>query len=114
MAQSNGGVGRARLAAAVLGAVALIVVALPSTAASFMACIGSEGAGVEANSLRGIVCDTPAGPWPYVLGAALLGTALAVRRIRRSGDDDAALLWAGLPALLVLLVPVVLGILPRT
>lgn len=114
MGESGRGAARGRVVAGALGAAAVIVVSVPSSVAAFGACIGSEGAGVEADSLRGAVCDTPMGPWPYLVLGALVGTFVALRKIRNDADDDAALLWAGLPALLVFLVPLLIGLLPRT
>lgn len=102
-----------------LSVVAMLVLSsVVTVVASFftvMSCIGTEGAGVAASSVRGRVCDVPAvGPWAYTAVTAVLVSALcAVMLVRsvRSVRGRLALVIA--PSVAMTVVVAVLHLLPR-
>lgn len=81
---------------------------------SVQACIGSEGAGVAANSVRGRACDVPAvGPWLYVVLVAFILLTLSCAALFRARSPRGLLLVALAPSVGIVLVPAFLALLPR-
>lgn len=112
---------RDRYQVALIGSVGLVV-ALPvgfvSAFFSVLACIGSDGAGVSADSPRGQICDVPRfGAWAYVIvvgvAAISLWTPYAVKR-EWSGRLHAVIATVVVVSGSLLLVPLFLSLFART